>query len=188
MAARIAGASRIIGVDLVDAKFALARALGCTDMLSATDPGLATAVRDLTDGGVNLAFEASGSRAAMASAVEVTRKGGEIVCVGLGAMEDLYEYSHAGLVSDEKSFRGTFMGSGNAVGASRATCGTTRKPDAHRPVDERNDDLRRPQPESRPARPGPSNARGLTGSMLELADSLRISVPAKRYVSSCRTR
>jgi Zn-dependent alcohol dehydrogenase len=31
--------------------------------------------------------------------------------VGLGAFEDVYQYSHAALVSEEKAFRGSFMGS-----------------------------------------------------------------------------
>jgi Zn-dependent alcohol dehydrogenase len=31
-------------------------------------------------------------------------------------MEDLYQYSHARLVLEQKAFRGTFMGSSNAAG------------------------------------------------------------------------
>jgi Zn-dependent alcohol dehydrogenase len=116
MAARISGASKIIGMELVDAKFPLARDLGCTHTLSPAAPDVVDAVRDLTSGGVDYAFEVSGSKAAMATAIDITRRGGEIVCVGLGAIEDMYQYSHARLVSEEKVFRGTFMGSGNAVG------------------------------------------------------------------------
>ncbi len=68
-------------------------------------------MKDLTQGGVDFAFEVSGAKAAMASANAITRRGGEIVCVGLGATSDLYQYAHALLVGEEKVFRGSFMGS-----------------------------------------------------------------------------
>jgi alcohol dehydrogenase len=68
-------------------------------------------VRDLTHGGVDFTFEISGSKAAMASAIALTCKGGEVVCVGLGASSDLYQYAHAALVAEEKVFRGSLMGS-----------------------------------------------------------------------------
>ena len=111
MAARISGAAEIIGIDILESKFPLALELGCTRTLSALDPKLVETVKDLTRGGVDFAFEISGSKAAMASANAITRKGGEIVCVGLGASSDLYQYAHAALVSEEKVFRGSLMGS-----------------------------------------------------------------------------
>lgn len=114
MAAKIAGASEIIGIDILESKFALAKELGCTRTLSALDPKLVETVRDLTQGGVDFAFEVSGNKAAMASANAITRKGGEVICVGLGASTDMYQYAHAELVGQEKTFRGTFMGSGMA--------------------------------------------------------------------------
>lgn len=116
MAAKMSGASQIIGIDIIDGKFALARELGCTHTFSANSEDLIEVVRDLTGGGVDFVFEVSGSKPAMATAYDITRRGGEIVCVGLGWMEELYQYPHARLVSEEKTLRGTFMGSGNAVG------------------------------------------------------------------------
>jgi len=111
MASKIAGAAEIIGIDIQDGKFPLASELGCTRTVSALDPNLVQQVRDLTNGGVDFAFEISGSKAAMASAIAVTCKGGEVVGVGLGASNDLYQYAHAALVAEEKVFRGSFMGS-----------------------------------------------------------------------------
>lgn len=116
MAAKISGASKIIGIDIVESKFALAEDVGCTHTFSARDGDVVEAVKDLTGGGVDFAFEVSGSKPAMSTAYDIVRRGGEIICVGLGAMDDMYEYSHARLVSEEKSLRGTYMGSGNAVG------------------------------------------------------------------------
>jgi len=111
MAARISGASEIIGIDINPGKFELAKDLGCTRTLLATDPLLSEQVRDWTNGGVDYVIEVSGSKAAMTSANEVLCKGGEIICVGLGAFGDLFKYDHAMLVSEEKTIRGSFMGS-----------------------------------------------------------------------------
>jgi len=111
MAAKIAGASEIIGIDINESKFALAMELGCTRTLSALDPQLTEKVRDLTQGGVDFSFEISGSKAAVASAYAITRKGGEIVCVGLGSAGDQYPYPHTALVAEEKVLRGSLMGS-----------------------------------------------------------------------------
>lgn len=112
MAARIAGASEIIGIDILEAKFPLARELGCTRTFSALDPDLVTSVRELTRGGVDFAFEISGARPAMATAYGITCKGGEVIAVGLGATSDLYQYPHAQLVSEQKTIRGSMMGEG----------------------------------------------------------------------------
>jgi len=111
MAAKIAGASEIIGIDINPAKFDLAKELGCTSTYVATDPELLTAVKDTTCGGVDFAFEISGVREAMSTALAITRKGGEVICVGLGATTDRYDYPHTVLVSEEKVIRGSIMGS-----------------------------------------------------------------------------
>lgn len=111
MASCVAGASRIIGIDINPGKFALARELGATDVVDARDPQAVEAVRALTDGGVDVAFEMSGSMPAMTLANAITRRGGEVICVGLGASDDQFQYAHAALVSEEKSLRGSFMGS-----------------------------------------------------------------------------
>jgi alcohol dehydrogenase len=112
MAARIAGASQIIGIDINEAKFPLARELGCTHTFSALAPDLVANVRDLAKGGVDYAFEISGARPAMATAFGILCKGGEVIAVGLGATTDLYQYPHAVLVGEQKSIRGSMMGSG----------------------------------------------------------------------------
>lgn len=51
----------------------------------------------------------------MDAAHAITRKGGEIICVGLGSFEDRYEYAHSVLVSEERVLRGCYMGSGVAA-------------------------------------------------------------------------
>jgi Zn-dependent alcohol dehydrogenase len=115
MAARICGASKIIGIDINESKFPLAMELGCTNTFLATKHDLVTQVRDLTAGGVDFAFEMSGARAAMANAIGIARNGGEVICVGLGATSDVYEYPHTLLVAQEKVIRGSLLGSGVAA-------------------------------------------------------------------------
>ena len=83
-AARIAGASRIVAVDLVAAKLETARAVGATDAIdaSATDP--VPAVRELTGGvGVDAAFEATGVPAVVAQAVAMLARAGVAVAIGV---------------------------------------------------------------------------------------------------------
>ncbi|AZO31888.1 MAG: S-(hydroxymethyl)glutathione dehydrogenase [Mesorhizobium sp.] len=60
--ARLAGAGRIIGIDVTDGKSRLARSYGMTDFVDASRDGdkVVQAVRDLTDGGVDVAFECTG--------------------------------------------------------------------------------------------------------------------------------
>jgi alcohol dehydrogenase len=111
MAAKISGASRIIGIDLLESKFPLAAELGCTDTLRGDDPELVQRVKDLTGGGADFAFEVTGAKNAFKAAFEITRKGGEIIAIGFGSFEDLYHYPHATLVAQEKVIRGSVMGS-----------------------------------------------------------------------------
>lgn len=110
MAAKLAGASQIIGIEIAPSKFALAQDLGCTQCFDAKDPDLVEAIRDLTHGGVKYVFEISGAKSAMATAFAITRKGGDVVCVGLGATGDIYGYPHSELVGQGKALRGVFLG------------------------------------------------------------------------------
>ena len=62
MGAAVAGASRIVAIDRMPDKLAVATAVGATDTLLADDDAAATleALRDLTDGGPDFVFEAIG--------------------------------------------------------------------------------------------------------------------------------
>lgn len=81
--ARIAGASRIIGIDTVPGKQALAARFGMTDFLDATDADVVTQVRDLTGGGVDVALECTGIVPVMRQALDVCHVGWG-TCVLLG--------------------------------------------------------------------------------------------------------
>lgn len=83
--ARIAGASCIIGVDSNPEKEAAARRLGLTHFLDPRNtPDIVAAIRDITGGGADYAFECVGSSSVLSQAVESTRIGwGTTVTIGI---------------------------------------------------------------------------------------------------------
>ena len=90
--ARIAGADRIIGVDLNAAKRPLAERFGMTDFLNPADvEDAAAAIVDLTDGGVDYSFECIGNVDVMRQALECCHKGwGESIIIGVaGAGQEI---------------------------------------------------------------------------------------------------
>jgi len=112
MAAREAGAARIIGLDVLPGKFALASALGATDCFDVRDPEVIQKVRDLTNGGVDHAFEISGNLGALEMAQQITVRGGEVVGVGVGKSNATFTLPHLPWVCEERVLRGSFMGGG----------------------------------------------------------------------------
>ena len=85
--ARIAGADRIIGVDVNPAKVPLAERFGMTDFVDASQAeDVVAAVVELTDGGVDYSFECIGKVETMRQALECCHKGwGESVIIGVAA-------------------------------------------------------------------------------------------------------
>ena len=90
--ARIAGADRIIGVDLNPDKRELAEKFGMTDFVNPQDVDDAVAaIIDLTDGGVDYSFECIGNVEVMRQALECCHKGwGESIIIGVaGAGQEI---------------------------------------------------------------------------------------------------
>lgn len=88
--AKIANAGRIIAVDLDDAKLTFARELGATDVINAGSTDPVQAIRDMTDGGVDFAFDAIGLEITTQQIIEAVRpgqlgshRGGTAVLVGV---------------------------------------------------------------------------------------------------------
>jgi aryl-alcohol dehydrogenase len=61
MAARLAGASRIVAVDLALAKLALAKEFGATDTINASELETAAALRQVAPGGLDYALDTTGN-------------------------------------------------------------------------------------------------------------------------------
>jgi S-(hydroxymethyl)mycothiol dehydrogenase len=82
--ARIAGAARLIAVDIVAAKLESARAFGATDVIDASLGDVVGTVRALTGGdGVDLALEATGVPSVVPQAVAMLARGGTAVGIGV---------------------------------------------------------------------------------------------------------
>ncbi|MEV6552851.1 Zn-dependent alcohol dehydrogenase [Streptomyces sp. NPDC051597] len=85
--ARIAGAARIVAVDVSPAKEELARRAGATDFVVASET-TAKDVRKLTGGhGVDVAVECVGRAVTIRTAWESTRRGGRTTVVGIGGKD-----------------------------------------------------------------------------------------------------
>jgi alcohol dehydrogenase len=111
MGARLREARRIVAIDLSDAKLAIAQGLGATDVFNAGDERCADAVRDATQGGVEFAFEMAGSAKAFELAYRITRRGGTTVTAGLSHPQALFSVPHVGIVAEERSIKGSYLGS-----------------------------------------------------------------------------
>ena len=89
----MAGAVRIIAIDLNEDKFEMARMLGATDFVNPNDHDqpIQDVIVDLTDGGVDYSFECIGNTNVMRSALECCHKGwGESVIIGVaGAGQEI---------------------------------------------------------------------------------------------------
>jgi S-(hydroxymethyl)glutathione dehydrogenase/alcohol dehydrogenase len=112
MGAVLAGAGRIVAIDRVPSKVDLARELGATDGLVATDERAAMigALRDLTDGGPDFVFEAIGRVSTVELAIECLPIGGAAVLVGLTAFEARASFGVYPLVDGARRILGSNYG------------------------------------------------------------------------------
>jgi alcohol dehydrogenase len=111
LGARAAGANPLIAVDVAAHKFALARELGATHCVDARDTDGIDSVRELSRGGVQYAIESVGNEQVLAQAYAATRRGGTTVTVGLPAPDRMLTVPAFNLVVEERTIRGSFMGS-----------------------------------------------------------------------------
>ena len=112
MGAALAGAARIVAIDRVPSKLDVARELGATDGLVATDDRAATieALRDLTDGGPDFVFEAIGRVSTVELAIECLPIGGTAVLVGLTPFEARASFGVYPLVDGSRRILGSNYG------------------------------------------------------------------------------
>lgn len=107
MAARVAGATSIVAVDVNPKRLELATELGATDTLDAAAPDLARRLRKLTGGGVRYSLDTTGRSNVMSTALDVLRSGG--VLAVLGTPRDDWTLTPRQL-STGLSIRGVLMG------------------------------------------------------------------------------
>lgn len=111
-AAVLAGAVMVIAVDTADQKLDMATKFGATHTLNAgAEQNVVKALRKLTGGGADYAFECVGSGAVASQAFGATRKGGTAVVVGVAGPTDKTSISTMALTLGEKVLRGSYFGS-----------------------------------------------------------------------------
>lgn len=109
--ARIGGAGKIIAVDAQAWKFDIAKQLGATDCVDATDGDPVAAVQALTGGGADFVFECIGLVPTVQQAIGMTGRGGTTVLVGVVPVTELVPIPAADLTLQEKNVTGSYMGS-----------------------------------------------------------------------------
>ena len=108
-AARIAGAGKVIAVDPVAEKRAIAEKLGATHVVDASDGTAADQVVEISRGGVHHAIEAVGRPQSAETAVKVLRRGGAATILGMMPLGEKVGLSALDLLADKK-VQGALMG------------------------------------------------------------------------------
>jgi alcohol dehydrogenase len=111
MGAKISGAFPIISIDILDNKLELARKVGATHIVNAKEVDPIQAIRDLTHGGVDYAFDATGSEQAFIQAYKATAKCGTTIGIGMYPPDRQFAVPALNLVVEERTVKGSYMGS-----------------------------------------------------------------------------
>ena len=109
--ARIAGAGRIISVDVTDDKLETARAVGATDTVNGSETDAVMTIHEMTGGGVDYAFECIGLKATCEQAWSASKVGGTTVIVGMMPLGEKIEIPGHEVFMMEKRLQGSMMGS-----------------------------------------------------------------------------
>ena len=108
--AEIAGAGRIIAIDLLASKLELARTMGATDVVDASKGDPVAQVMELSKGGVDYSFEAIGLKKTAEQAWAMLRSGGTATVIGMIPPTEKIEIRGIDMLT-EKKLQGSMMGS-----------------------------------------------------------------------------
>jgi S-(hydroxymethyl)glutathione dehydrogenase/alcohol dehydrogenase len=108
--AAIAGAARIIAVDMVPSKLELARKFGATDVVNAKEVDAVGTVVEMTGGGVHYSFEAIGLKVTAEQSFKMLRRGGTATIIGMIPVGTNIEL-HGPEFLMERKIQGSNMGS-----------------------------------------------------------------------------
>jgi len=112
--ARLAGAGRIIAVDLAENKLEMAQHFGATDIIDASAGDPVAGIKQITGGiGADYSFEVIGNPAVAAQAYAATRRGGMVTIVGMGKISDQLSLSLLLLPLEGKTVCGCYYGNVN---------------------------------------------------------------------------
>jgi len=107
--AAMAGASRIIAIDTVASKLDVAKQMGATDTINASNADPVEMVKEMTGGGVPYAFEAIGLKTTAEQSFAMLRPGGTATIIGMIPVGTKIELHGADFLRDRK-IQGTSMG------------------------------------------------------------------------------
>jgi S-(hydroxymethyl)glutathione dehydrogenase / alcohol dehydrogenase len=109
--ARIAGARKIIAVDMFEGKLAMAKRLGATDTVDASSSDPVDEIRKMTDGaGVDYSFEAIGLKKVAEQAFVALKPGGTATVIGMIPVGQKVEIDGYMFLTERK-LQGSNMGS-----------------------------------------------------------------------------
>ena len=111
LGAKAVGAFPIVAVDCIASKLDLARQCGASHTVDATSADPVAAVRDITGGGAETAFEAVGEESVIAQAFGATRRGGRTVAIGLTHPGRMLSIPALTITAEERVLMGSYMGS-----------------------------------------------------------------------------
>jgi S-(hydroxymethyl)glutathione dehydrogenase/alcohol dehydrogenase len=109
--AAIAGATKIIAIDIDDRALHLARGLGATHTYNAQSSDTVTEVVAVTEGGADHVFEVLGRTSTIELALGVTGRRGQTVLVGMAEPEARPTFDALSLTLQERVIRGCWYGS-----------------------------------------------------------------------------
>ncbi|MFP6562006.1 NAD(P)-dependent alcohol dehydrogenase [Paraburkholderia sp. B3] len=110
MAARVAGATTIVAVDIVPSRLELAKELGATHTVNSAEVDMIEAIRALTGGGVDFALESTGNPKVLAGAIESLGTLGAIGVVGAPPLGTRAEFDINNLLLGGRTIRGIVEG------------------------------------------------------------------------------
>jgi aryl-alcohol dehydrogenase len=110
MAARVAGATTIIAVDVVPSRLALAKELGATHTVNSREVDMIEAIRQITDGGVDFALESTGRSEVLSQGIEALGSLGAIGVVGAPPLGTKAEFDINSLLLGGRTIRGIVEG------------------------------------------------------------------------------
>lgn len=113
-AASLSGANNIIAVDLEQTKLQTAIEFGATHIIDGKEQKIYRKIKALTGGrGADYVFVTVGSGQAIDDSYRFIRRGGQVVIVGMPAVDVLSQFSPLGLAGSVQTIKGSFMGQTN---------------------------------------------------------------------------
>ncbi|MFY4695282.1 NAD(P)-dependent alcohol dehydrogenase [Burkholderia glumae] len=110
MAARVAGATTIIAIDVVPSRLVLAKELGATHVVNSCEVDFVQTIRDISAGGVEFALESTGRAEVLTQSIETLGTRGALGVVGAPPSGTKAEFDINNLLLGGRTIRGIVEG------------------------------------------------------------------------------